>query len=392
MIDGFAFYLFIFINCFTLLLCSPKKNLQVSFTSTPKTESQSLIPISEDLTELSFLLSGKITSQTNSKYSHFINSSTYSFFQTKLKSYWKNYSNQILIPLQSWKEFQVPYPKSKVALYPFSGPDFPNVYTLYPEVDKYILIGLEASGKVPKLNSMNSDQIKRGFKELLESLANVSKLNYFMTNSMKKNVSASVFQGTTPIFLTYFGLLGLKPCSIKPIDLNKNGEIFYLTEKDISQNERYKKGFYSLEIIFYDPLQNKNKTLYFFSKDVANFSLQKNPELIDFIKRQGMFVSTFKAASFLPHYPTFSIIRNLIVENSETIVMDDTGPPIKNLKDKFNIRVFGKYTRPISLWPEMYQPELAKLHKEQNPSPINFKYGYGTLHNTHHILIATRKN
>lgn len=383
--------LFLFFS-FSYLYCCSNEKLKVNAVSQSKQEKEIQIPISENLTELSLLFSGKLTPENPSKYAKFTKSTAYKFFQSQLKSYWKNYSEQILIPLQSWKEFQVPHPKSKVALYPFSGPDFPNVYTLYPEVEKYILIGLEASGKVPDLENMSSEKIDRGFKELVESLANISKLNYFMTNSMKKNVSASIFKGTTPIFLAYFGLLGLKPCSIQPIDLDKNGEIHYLTENEISQNERYKQGYFSLEIIFYDPLQNKNKTLYFFSKNVSNTALQKNASLLDFIKRQVSFVSTFKAASFLLHYSTFSMVRDLVVQNSEMIVMDDTGPPIKNLKENFNIRVYGKYTRPISLWPEMYQPELMRLHKEQSPPPIKFKYGYGTLHRTYHILVAVRKS
>jgi hypothetical protein len=68
--------------------------------------------------------------------------------------------------------------------------------------------------------------------------------------------------------------------------------------------------------------------------------------------------------------------------------MDDTGPRIKDLKPSFEISVYGIYTRPIALWPNMFQPDLKELHILQKPKEIPFKYGYGTLNKTYHLIIA----
>lgn len=110
-----------------------------------------------------------------------------------------------------------------------------------------------------------------------------------------------------------------------------------------------------------------------------------------FLGKFGTFASTFKAASFLLHYDSFTEMKEFIIKNSELMVMDDTGPPVRDLDKDFKIKVFGRYTRPIGLWPEKVQKELQKLHEDQKPEKVNFKYGYGTADKQQHIMVVTRK-
>ncbi|MCB1179472.1 MAG: hypothetical protein KDK36_17965, partial [Leptospiraceae bacterium] len=254
-----------------------------------------------------------------------------------------------------------------------------------------ILVGLEAGGHQPDLVSLHRDKIRQGMREFISSLDSITRLNFYMTNKMKKNISASVFKGTSPVFLSYFGLMGIVPCSLRSIDLESDGSIKYLTKEEISNSKKFKSGFVSLEIIFNDPVSGKNKYLYYFSKNISNSGLENDSGLLEFVKKKGDFVSTFKAASFLIHYNHFSKFKDFILDNANVIIMDDTGPRVKELKKGFDLKVFGRYSRPINLWPEMYQKELMELHKEQKPDPIKFRYGYGTLNRTYHILYARRK-
>ena len=281
--------------------------------------------------------------------------------------------------------------KSKVVFYPFSCPDFPNAYTIYPKATTYIMIGLEAGGFEPDFESMNDNQISRGLYELNGSLDTISRLNYFMTNSMKQDVSKSVFRGTAPVFLAYFGFLKVKPYSIKNFRLNDNGEIIYLTKEEIKTNPNYREGLISLDIDFIDPVDGTKKKLYFLSTNISNFGLKANPGTMKFLGKFGTFASTFKAASFLLHYDSFTDMKEFILKNSELMVMDDTGPPVKDLATNFNIKVFGRYTRPIGLWPEKVQKDLQKIHEDQKPEKVKFKYGYGTADKQQHIMVVTRK-
>lgn len=369
-----------------------KENL-VTFKQvlTLQREEKQYQPVSTELLELSLFFSGKLTKEQTTKFKTQIQSKAYIDFQKDISKHWKDYTSHVLTPLQKWRDFYIPIPKSPVAFYPFSGPDFPNVYTVYPNSEVYILVGLEAGGFKPTPELLSKEKLERGLKEFSNSLSEISRLNYFMTNKMKKDISASIFQGTVPVFLAYFGLLGILPISLKSISLDESGNIHYISLEEISQNSKYKAGFVSLEIWFKDPISQKDKVLYYFSKDLSNNGLAKDANILKFINNLGKFSTTFKAASFLVHYPHFSKFKEFVLENAEIIVMDDTGPKIKDLKKNFDIRVYGKYTRPIKLWYELVQPELLALHREQKPPSLPFKYGYGTIDGNYHLIVAKRK-
>jgi len=346
---------------------------------------------SKQLQQKSLFLSGKLQADENSKLGKLTRTSFYATFRQRITKHWEQYNREIQDPFIEWKNKNVPEPKSKVVFYPFSGPDFPNAYTIYPKATTYIMIGLEAGGFEPDFESMNENQISRGLYELNTSLNTISRLNYFMTNSMKQDVSKSVFRGTAPVFLAYFGFLKVKPYSIKNFRLNDNGDIIYLTKEEIKTNPNYKEGLISLDIDFIDPVDGTKKKLYFLSTNISNFGLKANPGTMKFLGKFGTFASTFKAASFLLHYDSFTDMKEFILKNSELMVMDDTGPPIKDLATSFNIKVFGRYTRPIGLWPEKVQKDLQKLHEDQKPEKVKFKYGYGTADKQQHIMVVTRK-
>ena len=346
---------------------------------------------SKQLQQKSLFLSGKLQADENSKLGKLTRTSFYATFRQRITKHWEQYNKEIQDPFIEWKNKNVPEPKSKVVFYPFSGPDFPNAYTIYPKATTYIMIGLEAGGFEPDFESMNENQISRGLYELNGSLDTISRLNYFMTNSMKQDVSKSVFRGTAPVFLAYFGFLKVKPYSIKNFRLNDNGEIIYLTKEEIKTNPNYREGLISLDIDFIDPVDGTKKKLYFLSTNISNFGLKANPGTMKFLGKFGTFASTFKAASFLLHYDSFTDMKEFILKNSELMVMDDTGPPVKDLATNFNIKVFGRYTRPIGLWPEKVQKDLQKIHEDQKPEKVKFKYGYGTADKQQHIMVVTRK-
>jgi hypothetical protein len=392
------FIFFIFVFSLFLNDCSETNQPPVTIApenSSPKKTAPSSekveVPVSKDLLLTSLFLSGKLQLEESNQLGEITRSTAYKNFKESIRKNWNQYLKQTLTPLQEWRKKYVPKNDSRVVFYPFSGPDFSNAYYLYPEADTYIMVGLEAGGFEPDIANLPKGKVEQGLREFLSSLDSITRLNFYMTKKMKSNISASIFQGTAPSFLAYFGLMGIRPCSLKSIVLDENGNIQYLTPEDIQKNPRLKKGFVSLEIIFNDPVTGKNKFLYYFSKNISNDGLKSDDSVLKFVAKKGRFVSSFKAASFLVHYAHFSRFRDFILDNADLIVMDDTGPPIKYLKKNFDIKVFGKYTRPIRLWPNMYQSELTELHKQQKPPSISFKYGYGTLHYTQHIMIATRK-
>ena len=57
--------------------------------------------------------------------------------------------------------------------------------------------------------------------------------------------------------------------------------------------------------------------------------LETRTDLVAYIKQIGITSTYLKSASYLMHRPTFSIIRNLILSESENILQDDSGIPVQ---------------------------------------------------------------
>ncbi len=367
------------------------------FCKTENPTSESVLPTTPESHELylkSLFLSGNLEADDSSKLGKLAKKQFYQNFKQRIKKHWEFYNKEIQEPFISWKNKNVAVAKSKTVLYPFSGPDFPNAYTLFPKANTYILIGLEAGGFDPQIENLDENKIANGLSILNSSLATISSRNYFMTNNMKNDISKSIFRGTASVFLSYFGYLKIKPYSIKNFVITNEGEIKYLTPEEISKKSSYKEGELSVEFDFIDPVDGSKKKLYFLSTNISNYGFKIYPGIKKFLNKFESFAVPIKAASYLLHYDSFTEMRDFLLSKAELFVMDDTGPRIKDLQatNNFDIKVFGRYTRPIGLWPEKVQPDLKKIHDEQKPEKINFLYGYGTADKQQHIMVVTRKS
>jgi len=349
----------------------------VSCFGTGLTRSQ--IQESRMLVDKSKFLSGQ-TDLQDSRLSEFVKKENYEKYKEKIQRYLNNFRIRTIEPIKKWREEQIANVKSENAFYPFSGPDFLNIYSLYPEAKRYVMVGLETSGFIPNFEKISDQELTHGLGDMQNALESISRRNFFVTKSMRKNVNKSRIKGTIPIFLTYLGFLDLTPISIRHIKINQSGQIEALKDEASSMTASA-KGFNGVEIQFIEkdkPLIVENiKSIYYFSADISNLGFRKNPGIMKFLNEIGTVAVSFKAASYLPHGDRFSTLRNYVHKNAEVIVMDDTGPKINSFNSEWDIQVFGTYNGPISDFSEKYQKPLAKLFKDQKPKKIDFRFGYG---------------
>src|SRR5207244_1538376 len=81
------------------------------------------------------------------------------------------------------------------------------------------------------------------------------------------------------------------------------------------------------------------------------------------------------SASYLLHSGGFSDIRNFLLAHSKLLLQDDTGVPVSYFdQPQWQLRPFGRYAGPISIFAQHYQPRMARLfgHSEA----IDFAVGY----------------
>jgi len=87
--------------------------------------------------------------------------------------------------------------------------------------------------------------------------------------------------------------------------------------------------------------------------------------------------------------PRFSQVRAMILENSTSILQDDSGVPLAYFDPtRWNLRAFGRYVMPI--FPAYYQPKLTEFYQRTQPAPIDFGVGYRWRPNESNLLWAVR--
>ena len=262
--------------------------------------------------------------------------------------------------------------------YPFSGPDFLHADILFPDIDTIVMIGLEPLGELEKLTSNICNPSYRN--NLTNSLYMILNNSFFRTNSMAVNYKEHL-DGTLPVFLHFFSRNNYDIVNLRKVQINANAQLSYQMNCDSCFNG-----------IEYSVVKNnKLKTLYYFSENLSDSDylpvgekvnrdgIQKHPEFIQFLRNLNVDITYLKAASYLLHRPYFSTIRDFILEESDMILQDDSGVPIRYLNNEnWDATYFGSYNTPIPLFAERYQKELYDIYNEPGSeiNPLDFGIGY----------------
>ena len=133
----------------------------------------------------------------------------------------------------------------------------------------------------------------------------------------------------------------------------------------------------------------EERTLYYFSTDLSNGGVDGS-KFLDFLDTLGPGDGFVKSASYLPHNPGFSKVRDFLLAHTNAIVQDDTGIPLARYEaQKWELQPHGKYVGPIPVFRGMHNAKYAALFK--NAPPIDFSLGYRWKPNQSNLLLAIKK-
>ena len=136
---------------------------------------------------------------------------------------------------------------------------------------------------------------------------------------------------------------------------------------------------------------NVKRTLYYFSTDISDGGLRKSG-FLKFCKALAPGNGCVKSASYLMHEGNFSTIRGFLLDNIGTLVQDDSGIPISFFTPEvWQMRYFGAYPGPISLFKNCNQPKLTEAYRTSHPEPLEFGIGYRHHAGESTLMVATRK-
>lgn len=309
-------------------------------------------------------------------------------YKKSMDENWAKMVQQRLKPMDDWHQATLsPLIKDSLKLfYPFSGPDFLHAETFYPHAPEYVMAALEPVVEIPDLGKISVAQRDRFLDSLGRSLRDLFGKSYFITNHMMKDFRS--IKGVLPVFYFFIERTGNEMISQEYIGLTASGE-----SKAIPYSEYKSYQTHGVKIVFRNMETQQLKTLYYFSTDISNKGLTKRPELISFITGTKPYNTFVKSASYLMHHPDFTQIRDILLNQSQSIFQDDTGIPFKEVKatKAWNSYFYGEYVKPVSDFPWLEkQPDLDSAFAASK-QPLPFSLGYHWSTKKQHYMLFVRK-
>jgi hypothetical protein len=291
--------------------------------------------------------------------------------------------------IRTWEANYLPDAIGVIPLvyYFFSGPDFLYADQFFPNANSYILAGTEPIGPLPDVARLASlGQALHGFESALNS---VLRFSFFITKDMKTDLQQQELKGTLPIFYVFLARAGMTITDITFITLDKSGN------PRISNGAASSKSgpaTYGVRITFVDAVGGRPQTLYYFTTDLSDDGIRRNPGFINFCAQQGVGDSLLKSASYLMFESGFARAREFLLTHSRVMIEDDSGIPITAFAStKWDLRFFGHYSGPIDVFKQYYQPQLEAYYQSSNPAALSFGIGYRWRKSESNLILAIHK-
>ncbi|MDA7947875.1 MAG: hypothetical protein MPJ78_10405 [Hyphomicrobiaceae bacterium] len=305
------------------------------------------------------------------------------FHAATLNKAWSRIEKNQLRPIRAWAKTHIPVNRKQM-LYMFSGPDFLYADAFYPNAETYVLSALEPIGPIPKIWRLPPGARAGALQELRASMQTVLSYSFFITKQMKTDLRSGNMRGTLPVLFVFLARSGNTITEVEYVHLNPDGLA-------VPANAKLKGSSPGVRIAFKDEA-GKSRTLYYFQTDLSNGGLRRSGFLA-FSQSLGRADSLVKSASYLLHSGNFSIARKFLLKQSDVIVQDDSGIPLRFFNRKtWALHPFGRYVGPISIFPNNYQRDMASLFARSRNRKMTFGIGYRWRRHETHVLLAIRKN
>ena len=303
---------------------------------------------------------------------------------------WEKYRATHTTRMTKWAstELDSVHANSPTIFYPFSGPDFLNVFTMFPTSQTYVLLGLEPVGSVPARTTLENPKLLPTVKTSLWSVLNFS---FFRTNDMAVDLKSVELDGALPLMMLFAVRTGNQITAIRSVQLTATGKLIDAPTDTTQAIDP--KSVPGVEMKLRGP-DGQAKAVYYFSTDLSNHGLSVKPAPLAFVRSLGPLTTYVKSATYLMHKIYFNEVRRLVLRRSRYILQDDSGIAMKYFqKGAWQFNYYGTYHRPINLFAKHYQPELTAAYTDSlhKPKALPFGTGYNWRQTDSNLLLAKRK-
>jgi hypothetical protein len=321
------------------------------------------------------ILAGITPSPPEAVLKQFIETDAFKEHQQWMAGSWNQVRGRIQT-MESWRsqEIKLSGAQKKTLLYPFSGPDFVNAYTLFPEHGRYVFFSLERPGALPDLESVTPAQFTKLLQDVRSAFRDIFERNYFITSFMTKQLTTPWLRGSVPVMATMMALMNRRIVRIEPLDLFPE-----LTQSyDAPDAKRPRVMMRAVRIEFAAPNAPGTQQLYYVSLDATDKALEYYPEFLTWVGQYKPATVLLKSASYLLHDNQFGKTRAMLLDAADVVVQDDTGIPYRFIsQNPWQVKLYGRYHKPIRPMGYGYQKDLETAYSvrpEQTPLPFPFGY------------------
>ncbi len=330
---------------------------------------------------------GGLPQLTTTSFSPLEKDASWTQFVNTMDTAWKRMDVQRLSKIRRWEDstFSKNFNSSLNLFYPFSGPDFLHAHFLYPNAKEYILVALEPIIEVQPLDSAKPAARDKFLDSLGHSLRDIFNKSYFITTHMQKDLKQ--VKGVLPPMYFFLERTGFELLDQKFIGIDTAGK-----EKEVKFKELKWQRDPGVKLTLRDRSTNEIKTVYYFNVSISNGGLKDRPEFEKFVLSKGPFNTFVKSASYLMHIDAFTMVRDFILNHTESLFQDDTGIPYRDFKSRtdFTWQFYGEYTRPVrDFGSEKFQPDLDAAYKASKTNqalPFNLGYHWGSKKQNYMLL------
>lgn len=310
--------------------------------------------------------------------------------QKWMTSQWAQVRGRLGI-MESWRDHEIKITggQKKTLVYPFSGPDFLNAYTLFPDHGRYVFFSLERPGSMPDMESVSTAQFTKLLIDVRSAFRDIFERNYFITSYMTKQLTTPWIRGTVPVMATMMALMNRRIVRIEPIDLFPE-----LTRAfDTPDSKRPHLLLRGVRIDFANPVVPGTQQLFYYSLDATDKALEYYPEFLNWVGQFKNSTALIKSASYLLHDGQFTKTRAMLLETSDIVVQDDTGIPYRFFSHSpWQVKLYGKYHKPIRPMEYAYQKDLDEAFKTRTGiADLPFPFGYHWRGSQSGLIVASRE-
>jgi len=361
----------------------------VSAKATPS-ESNGPVKYSREADDLARFLAG-LPGTPGSPYAELEKQDAWQKHREEVDAAWNKADGELL---QGLREFQTQELKASPmgdgpVFYPFSGPDALVATEYFPKAPVYLFAALEPAGTLPPADQiLKKEDMSEYLAAMRSTMASELGRSFFITRQMDKQFRGQVTDGLLLPILQLLVRSNYTVLGFRYVRLDERGNVIDRT-LDYHATTRY--GNKGVQIEFRSDADQSVHQLYYFSVNLADDRLTENRPFRAYVQSLKGATTMFKSTSYMMHHKEFSVIRNLVLDNSAAVLQDDSGIPYRMFDaNRWKVQLYGDYDHPYGSFKYMEQVDLREAYRQPGTKPLPMHVGYGYRKITSNLLLAQR--